>query len=83
MAKFCMVFAILLHSYRCYTYVKHRGKIAWLEANIACRDKYGGYLASFNTHSEWNGVTAALKFKRSHFQYLVGLRTALSQRPHV
>ena len=78
-----MVFAILLHSYRCYTYVNHRGKIAWLEANIACRNKYGGYLASFNTDSEWTGVRTAFRFKRSYFNFLVGLRTAYSRRPHM
>ncbi|XP_070177754.1 G-protein coupled receptor GRL101-like [Littorina saxatilis] len=68
---------------RCYIYVNPRGAISWLEANILCAARYGGYLASFNTREEWSGVTAALSLARSHLEFFVGLRTADPGKPHM
>ncbi|XP_070184274.1 G-protein coupled receptor GRL101-like [Littorina saxatilis] len=61
---------------RCYIYDNPRGAISWLEANILCAERYGGYLASFNTRQEWLEVMSAFRLVKSRIKYFVGLRTA-------
>ena len=69
--------------FRCYVYVNPRRNITWFEANMACREKYGGHLASFNTPTEWNSVILAMQLSTSYTPYFVGLKTIDSGKPHM
>ncbi|KAL8602528.1 hypothetical protein ACOMHN_058466 [Nucella lapillus] len=66
---------------RCYVFVNPHRPTSWLEANAACREKHGTYLASLNTRREWEAVTGALE--SLHVLVKIGLRGTDISKPEM
>ncbi|KAL8574516.1 hypothetical protein ACOMHN_060186 [Nucella lapillus] len=72
---------VLCHISRCYVFVNPHRPTSWLEANAACREKHGTYLASLNTRREWEVVTDALE--SLHVLVKIGLRGTDISKPEM